>query len=107
MRDIEIIEYFIFVNDNKTKLGRFKTLEELLEGAKDYIDNIEEANKYIGIGGEFWIINPDGNKEFGSLDFINRNINEEKFAFCRDIEKLELQLSIKVREQLEHLIEIL
>lgn len=106
MRDIEIIEYFVFINDNETKLGRFKTLEELLEGAKDYVDSIE-ANKYIGIGGEFWIVNSDGSKEFGSLDFINRHIDEDKFAFCRDIEKLELQLPAGVRGQLEHLIEIL
>lgn len=106
MRDIEIIEYFIFANDNETKLGRFKSLQELLEGAKDYVDNIE-ANKYIGIGGEFWIVNPDNSKEFGSLDFINRHIDEDKFSFCRDIEKLNLKLPLEAKKQLEHLIEIL
>lgn len=103
MKDIEIIEYYIFVNDNKTKLCRFKTLEELLKVTKSYIDNLD-TNEYIGIGGDFWVINPGDNKEFGSLDFINKHANEEKFAFCRDIKTLDIKLPSEVKTALEGLI---
>lgn len=111
MRNIEIVEYFAFVNNNDIKLERYSTLEELCESVPKFVSNVdkqlEKANAYIGIGADFWIVKEDGSKEFGSLDFINRKVNEERFSFCKDIEKLEIRLPEQVNMKFSELIEIL
>ena len=111
MKKIEIIKYFIFVNDNEAGFGEYNTLEELSESAKEFIDKVDakigKSTTYIGIGAEFWILEPNKEKEFGAIDFINRFVGKEKFDFCRDIKTLELELPAEVEEKLKYLIEIL
>lgn len=111
MKDIEIIKYFIFTDDNNVRLGEYKTLEELVENAKEYInksdDTTEKFNTCIGIGAEFWILESNKEKEFVAIDFINRFPKKEKFDFCRDINTLNLKLPIEVKSKLEYLIEVL
>ena len=107
MKDIERIEYYIFVNDNIVKLKRYSDLEELTLNAKRYIGDIDKiigkSKVYIGIGAEFNIINDDS-KTFGAIDFITRKKNEGKFVFCKDIETLDIKLPDEVKTALEGLI---
>lgn len=111
MKKIEIIKYFIFVNDNEAGFGEYNTLEELSESAKEFIDKVDakigKSTTYIGIRAEFWILEPNKEKAFGAIDFINRFVEKEKFDFCRDIKTLELELPTEVEEKLKYLIEIL
>lgn len=111
MRNIEIVEYFTFVNNNDIKLERYRTLEELFESVPKFVSSADKqlgkASIYIGIGADFWIIKEDGSKEFASLDFVNRKVNEERFSFCKDIEKLEIRLPEEVKMKFSELIEIL
>ena len=99
MKDIEIIEYYIFVNDNIVKLKRYSDLEELTLNAKRYIGDID---KIIGKS-KVYIINDDS-KTFGAIDFITRKKNEGKFVFCKDIETLDIKLPDEVKTALEGLI---
>lgn len=99
------------MNYPDVKLERYKTLEELYEDAPRIVSNIdkqfEKGGNYIGIGADFWIINKYENKEFASLDFINRKIGENKFDFSKDIETLNLELPEQVRMKFSKLMEIL
>lgn len=111
MKNIEILEYFIFVDNNDIKLTRYKSLDEVVINAKDYINNIDsrlgENSTYIGIGVDFNKIENDESVNFGSVDLINRHVGEDKFVFCKDIETLNLKLPSEVKSKLEHLIEVL
>lgn len=111
MQNIEILEYFIFVDNNDIKLTRYKSLDEVIINAKDYINNIDsrlgKSSTYIGIGADFNKIEDNESNNFGSVDLINRHIDEDKFSFCKDIDTLDLKLSPEVKSKLEHLIEVL
>ena len=111
MKDIKIIKYFIFVDDNRVKLAEYKTIDELMINAKGYVSKSDDitgkSETYIGIGAEFWILENGKEKEFVAIDFINRFAGKEKFNFCRDIKTLELKLPTQVEYVLEYLIEVL
>ena len=111
MRNIEILEYFIFVDNSDIKLVRHKNLGEVIRNAKDYIDNVDnklgKSSVYIGIGVDFNIVKGDESKSFGSIDVINRHIGQDKFSFCKDVETLNLELPLEIKCELEHLIEVL
>ncbi len=57
MKKIEIIKYYIFVDNSEVKLGKYDTLEELSRNAKEYIDNsdlkIGKSKAYIGVEQNF------------------------------------------------------
>ena len=99
------------MDDNEVELGKYDTLEELSRNAKEFIDKVDmkigKSKAYIGIGAEFWILEPDKEKEFGAIDFINKFVGKEKFDFCRDIKTLELELPEEVEENMKYLIEVL
>ena len=111
MQNIEILEYFIFVDNNDIKLTRYKSLDEVIINAKDYINNIDnklsKSSTYVGIGADFSKFKDNESSNFGSIDLINRHVGEDKFSFCKDIETLDLKLSPEVKSKLEHLIEVL
>lgn len=105
MKDIEIIEYYIFADKSDVKLGKYKTLEDLTNNAKSYLNDVDN-DVYAGIGAEFYILE-DNKKELGAIDFINKHKNNDKFAFCKDIETLDIKLPIEVETAFKGLIEVL
>lgn len=101
---INVNRYYIFADSTDIKIKYYKSLEELLECAKDYIEDIEkeEENNYIGIGAEYL----EDNK-VGAIDFICRRKEESKFRFSKDIEQLNIDVPEDFKQILDKLIEIL
>lgn len=101
---INVHRYYIFA-DRNIKIKYYKSLEELLNNSKDYIEDIEkeEPNNYIGIGAEFL----DEDNRIGAIDHICRRVEQDKFVWSNDIEKLGIEVPVDFRNTLEKLIEIL
>ena len=102
---INVHRYYIFADSTNIKIKYYKSLEELLECSKDYIEDIEkeELNNYIGIGAEFL----DEEDRIGAIDHICRRAEQDKFIWSNDIEKLNIEVPVDFRKVLEKLIEIL
>lgn len=101
---INIVRYYVFANSTSIQIKYYKSLEELLECTKAYMEDIaqDEVIDYWGIGAEF--IDEDG--KVGAIDHIYRR-NEDKFKWSNDIEKLNIEVPVDFRITLEKLIEIL
>ena len=102
---INVQRYYIFADSTNVKIKYYKSLEELLNCSKDYIEDIEaeEKNGYIGIGAEFL----DEENRVGAIDHICRRAEQDKFIWSSDIEKLDIEVPVDFRNTLEKLIEIL
>ena len=102
---INVHRYYIFADSTNIKIKYYKSLEELLNSSKDYIEDIEkeEENNYIGIGAEFL----DEQGRVGAIDHICRRAEQNKFIWSSDIEKLNIEVPTDFREVLEKLIEML
>lgn len=96
MRKVNLVKYFIFVDNNDVPIARYSTLEELMLHAKDFVDNVDnqigKSTLYIGIGGDFSYMNDDGTRRYGAYDFINRKVGCEKFSFCKDAEENDIEI---------------
>ena len=102
---INILRYYVFANSTSIQIKYYKSLEELLECSKSYIEDIEEEelNGYIGIGAEFL----DEQGRVGAIDHICRRAEQDKFIWSSDIEKLDIEVPNDFRIALEKLIETL
>lgn len=102
---INVHRYYIFADSTNIKIKYYKSLEELLNSSKDYIEDIEkeEENNYIGIGAEFL----DEQGRVGAIDHICRRAEQDKFIWSSDIEKLDIEVPNDFRIALEKLIETL
>lgn len=112
MREIEILDYYIFVNNNDAgKRHTYKTLEELCANVPKHVSNVNKrfgkGNMNIDIGASFDILERKNCKRYSEATFINRRVGEERFTFCKDIEKLEIRLPKEVEEKFECLIKFL
>lgn len=112
MRDIKILDYYIFVNSNdEGSRHTYKTLEELCANVPRHVSNINKrfgkGNMNINIGASFDILERKNSKRYSEAAFIRRRIGEERFVFCKDIEELKIRLPKDVEEKFEGLIKLL